>query len=237
MGRAEGSVGDQLLAVIEQAQDRVDLGGLQSLLKVQGRQDRGKPLGQHGFARPGRAAHEDVVPPGRSHHQGPLGRLLALDLGHLRDCFSRLGLVQKGLGAFEFAIIVEESDHLWQRLGHFDRQPLNHRPLGAVLWRKNDAVKAALPGCQGQRQGAVDRFYQAIQGKFPSQQPTAQTLRAQPALGGQQPHSDGQVEAGAFLAHASRRQVDGDPIMGEGKAGILDGRPDTVLGLLDRRVR
>ncbi len=48
---------------------------------------------------------------------------------------------------------------------------------------------------------------------------------------------NGEVETGALFLDIGGRQVHRDSAVGEFVAGILDGRPDAVLALLDRGVR
>ena len=81
--RAEGPLRHQAGRGVQHAGDGVNLGGFQSLLEGQRRQDRGQPLGQHGLARAGRADHENVVAAGRGHFQRALGRLLAAHIAEI----------------------------------------------------------------------------------------------------------------------------------------------------------
>jgi hypothetical protein len=48
---------------------------------------------------------------------------------------------------------------------------------------------------------------------------------------------NGEVETGALFLDIGGRQVNRDAAVGEPVPGILDGRPDAVLALLDRGVR
>jgi hypothetical protein len=61
MGRTERSAGNQRLSRLEQADDAVDFGGLQSLFQRQRRQNGGEPFREHGFAGAGRANEQNIV--------------------------------------------------------------------------------------------------------------------------------------------------------------------------------
>ena len=80
VGRPEGAPGHQGLAGFQAPHDAVDLGGLQGLFETPGRQHRAQAPGQHGLAGAGRAHHQDVVAAGGGDEQGPLHRLLPLDV-------------------------------------------------------------------------------------------------------------------------------------------------------------
>ena len=96
----KGPPAQEPLARLEQPHDAVNLGGLQGLFLVQGRQDGRQALGQHGLARARRADHQDVVAAGRGQQQGPLHRLLALDLAEIQVVVRRrlAGLGRRGRG-------------------------------------------------------------------------------------------------------------------------------------------
>ena len=83
MRRAERAARHQRLAGRQQADDAVNLGGLQRLLQRERRQDGRQPLGQHGFARARRADQQHVVPAGGGDLQRALDRFLPFDLGEV----------------------------------------------------------------------------------------------------------------------------------------------------------
>ena len=61
-----------------------DGGHLHRRIVVQGRQDARQSLGQHGFARSGRAGEEHVMPAGRGDFQGEAALRLAGYVAHVR---------------------------------------------------------------------------------------------------------------------------------------------------------
>ena len=98
--------------------ERVDHRGFQRLDRREGRQDAGQAGGEHGFAGPRRAHHEEVVPPGGSDFKGAFGALLPLHFAEVAGVaaarhFARLG---RGKGGAT-GVVVE---HLLQRGGGED---------------------------------------------------------------------------------------------------------------------
>ena len=65
----------------------MELGGLNRLLKVEGRKDGGEPLGEHTLSGTRRSDEKDVVPARRGDFQRPLGLLLPLDLRQVEGEF------------------------------------------------------------------------------------------------------------------------------------------------------
>ena len=90
MRRAERAARDEGLTVREHADHAENLGGLDGLLEGDGRQDRRKPLRQHGLTRAGRADHDEIVPAGSRDLERPLGVLLPAHLGivHVEGVFA-----------------------------------------------------------------------------------------------------------------------------------------------------
>ena len=71
-------------AACESAGNRMDHRHFEEFAWGQGRQDRRQALGQHRLARPGRAAHQEVMASGRGNFERALGALLALDVAQIR---------------------------------------------------------------------------------------------------------------------------------------------------------
>ena len=65
-------------AVAQQAGDRGDHRNRQCLARIERWQDTGQALGEHRFARAGRADHQQIVAARRRYFERPLGGLLAL---------------------------------------------------------------------------------------------------------------------------------------------------------------
>ena len=61
---------------------------IQRLARAQRWQQAGKPRRKHGFARPGRPDHQQVVRAGGGDFQNPAGRFLAAKIGHIRNFMS-----------------------------------------------------------------------------------------------------------------------------------------------------
>ena len=236
-GARKGRCAQQPLARLEQPHDAVNLGGLQGLFLVQGRQDGRQPLGQHGLAGPRRADHQDVVAAGRGQQQGPFDRLLALDLPEIQvvvrrqvaGFFRRSHIRPQGLAA------GQEFHQLGEMIGGKNFEALDHRGLPGVV-PGDDQGQAGLAGGQGHGEDAPGGLQAAVQGQFPKDEVLLQALLGHDPLGRQDAHGHRQIKAGALLADVGRRQIDGDAVAGEFIAGVLQGGPDPVLALLHRNL-
>lgn len=82
VGRAEWALGHESVAV-ENAGDRMNLGGFESFFKREGSEDRGQAFGQHRLTGARRADHKDVVAAGRCNLQCTFRRLLAADIAEV----------------------------------------------------------------------------------------------------------------------------------------------------------
>src|SRR5579872_427328 len=71
---------DKAGALIENSGDAVNFRRLQSLFESKWRQDGRHPFGQHGFARAGRADHENVMSARAGDLNGTLGGLLSTNV-------------------------------------------------------------------------------------------------------------------------------------------------------------
>ena len=82
-GARNGPLDEQASARREDARDAVDLGGFESFLECQGREDSGEAFGQHRLARSGRADHQDIVAARRGDLEGAFGCGLAADVAEV----------------------------------------------------------------------------------------------------------------------------------------------------------
>ena len=153
-GARKGRWRQQPLARLQQPHDAVNLGGLQGLFQVQGRQDGRQPLGQHGLAGARRADHQDVVAAGRGQQQGPFHRLLALDLPEIQV------IVRRQVAGFFGAASVraqglaagQELHQLGEVIGGINFDALDHRGLPGVV-PGDDQGQAGLRGWPGPWRG------------------------------------------------------------------------------------
>ena len=124
----------QRLVVGQEAHDAVDLGGFQGFVEAHLGQDRRQALGQHGLARPGRADHDDVVPPGGRDLQGPLDLLLTFDFAEVEGKgFGTEKEVLTGHGkSGNFGYTIQEFHHLPQSADRHDGHPFHYRRFQGV---------------------------------------------------------------------------------------------------------
>jgi hypothetical protein len=212
--------------------DAVDLGGFDGLFEGERRQDAGEALGEHGLAGAGRADHEDIVHAGGGHFEGAFGHGLAAHvaeigrrLGCLRMAVARGDRGRKLLGA------GEQGDHFGQIADAVHVDAFHHGRLGGVLGGNDQVGDALLARADGDGQRAAHGAYGAIERKLADEDVLVQGLHR--AHGAQDADGHGQIEAGAFLAHVGRGQVDGDAFVGVAEAGIDERALDALAAFAD----
>src|SRR5271157_4212790 len=242
MRRAEGALGDEALCGVEDAGDGVNLGGFQRLIEGERGEDGGQALGQHGFARAGRADHENVMAAGGGHLEGALGRLLAAHVLEVQG--EVLQLAEQGLSGDAIGLAlndahdhgVEQLQHVEQRGGGKDVDALDDGGFGGVGSGQNQVGNAFFAGHNGHRQHSRNRAHAAVKAQFADQEKAAQVGRGQCAISAQDADGDGQIEAGAFLFQVGGGQVDGDVGGRYQVTGVLNGGADAVAALAHRGV-
>ena len=95
---------------------------------------------------------------------------------------------------------------------------LHHGGLGGILGGKNQVADAFGAGANGNRKSAANRAYGAIERKLARQEVLVESLHY--SHGAQDAERHRQVEAAALLAHAGRRQIDGEGFIGISEAGV-----------------
>ena len=158
----------QRLARREQSDDAVNLCRLQRLVQGQWRQDRWQPLGQHGFARTGRADKQRVVSASGGYFQCALHVFLAPDLGKIQVVVVRLvenfGDVHLYRGDFDFTF--EKARGFAQILNGDDLQTFHDGGFGGVFRRNEHANPAVGARAQGDGQDSFSRTHRAGQREF-----------------------------------------------------------------------
>ena len=205
-------------SALEFAGHRGDQADLQRLPRGQRRQDAGEPLGEHGLAGARRTDHQQVVAAGRGDLQGPLGRLLTLDIGEVELGAAVLG--EHGLGRREHLGALPVVDQRRHMVGRQHRRRAGPGRLGPVLGRTHDGAAQA-GGGQGGGHDAGHRRDAPVERQLAQDQMLAHDVVRQRAQGLHQGDRDGQVVMAAFLDHPRGRQVDRNAPARQGQA---DGR-------------
>ncbi len=122
---------------------------------------------------------------------------------------------------------------LGKGLNRDDRHPRHHGCLPGVVVGYDDSRIPGVAGRQGGGKGADDRFYAPVQGQLAQHQVAAQGPLIDHLGCRKQAQGDGQVEAGALFLDGRRGEVDGDAVIREAVARVLDGRLDPLLALPD----
>ena len=205
---AEGPVAGYA-AFGQKARKRVDHRGFQRFRRGQGRQDAGKPCGEHRLAAAGRADHEQVMPPGGGDFQRAFGAFLAFHLakvagvrgaGHL----ARFGRLQ-GRAA---GVVVQD---IVQRGGGKDGGRADPGGLGpAGFGAKKRPVFDRGGHGSGQRPGDGDQA--TVEREFAQGHDTFDIFARDDVERREEREGNGQVEMRAFLGQVGGRQVDGDPL-------------------------
>ena len=147
---AEGPLGQQRVAGVRQSRHGPDAGGLQRFGTAQLRQDRGQPLGQHGFARAGGANQQKIMSTCRGDLQCPLYMLLSHHVLQVRQAgFLRLRYPDRGGG--ERGLVFQMGHQCAHVRNTVDGQALRQRCFGSVVRRDVQRPDTCLPG--GQRHG------------------------------------------------------------------------------------
>ena len=171
--------------------------------------------------------------PGGGDLDRPLGRLLALDVGHVGvsgGLVRKLGLrLGENLAALE---VVDQGQQVWRRQ-HLDLAgPGRLRPLDAGA----DQAPGAGIGVNGRRQHPGDPGQAAVEAQFSERRIGADFVHRQHVHGRQQADGDRKVEVGAFLQHIGGRQIDGDALVGQRQAHGVKGAAHPLAAFADRLV-
>ncbi len=210
---AEGAVADQRHIRRELVGHGVDARHIQGFVDGHARQDARQGARQQGLAGAGRTDHQDVVPAGRGHFQGALDVLLAFDLAENRSagCRADSSGVTGGWG------VMGAAPRRWAYRLARDATGITSRSgiraaSAASAWGTKMRLKPCWRGrgCHGQHAAHV--AHAAIQRELAHHQRLVQALGWELPGGDQHPQGDGQVVGRAFLAHRSRRQVDGQAL-------------------------
>ena len=157
--RTKGPPRNQRRARPEFSGHGMDFGSFQGFLQRERRQDGRQPLGQHGFARAGRADHDGVVAARRRDFQGAFDVLLALDV-------REIGLVVvDGVGKnvagvhyqrLDVALALEEFRRFQHGFHANHVEVVHDGGFGGVLGGQHDALHALPAGFDGNGQHPLD---------------------------------------------------------------------------------
>ena len=228
--RAEGALVQQPDAAGQGAGDAVDLGGLNRLLEGEGRENAREALGQHGFTRPWRPDHQDVVRSGRGDFEGALRHGLPADIaevgGHGRFRLRSM-IFRHGRG--ELLGPREQGHHLRQMPHAVHIDALDHRRFSRVLGGHYEVGNAFLACADRHRQSAADRAHRAIERKLARKDVMFQPRNA--PHGAENPDGHRQIEARSLFADVGRGQVDGERLVGVPEAGVHERGFDPLAAL------
>ncbi len=233
MRRAEGALAGYL-AFRQFTGKGGDHARLQHLARIHGRQDRGQALRQHGFARPGRAHHQQMMAAGRRHFERPLRSLLTLDVLQIRKPAHVLG--EAGLRPRQdlraLHMIEYLDDRLWAEDIDVIPGPGGFRAAGP------GADEAEAPSIGGNRRGQCpgDGAQCAIEAHLADHDIAVEEILRQDAQRRKHGERDGEIIVAAFLGEVGRGEIDGEPLARQRQAHGKERRPDPLAAFHHRLV-
>ncbi len=252
-GARERRVLDEAGGRQRQTGHRVDARHLQGHRPREVGQQPGEPGRQHGLARARWTHQQEMVAPGRRHLECSPGEPLPAYIGQVGSPLEprppppaavlpavRPGAVDppgfpSATGGHPPLLLMRQPRHQsGQGGGRQEVGPTGQAGLVGAL-RGNDQSEPAQR--IGQRHHAGDPPHGSVQAQLADEGQPLDQGGVDHLRGHQHPDGDGQVESGAPLAHAGRRQVDRDPAERPRQAAGQQCRPDPVAGLAHRRVR
>ena len=99
-------------------------------------------------------------------------------------------------------------------------------------------LRLRLPRAQSDRQRAANCPDATVQRQFTNRENVSQVFSiSEVTIGAENPQRDRQIEAGAFLAHVCRRQVDRRLVKREEERAVVNGCADAFARFAHRSVR
>ena len=239
--RAQRWPGDESMGGVEGAGHGVDGGDGDGVGALQGRQDRGQTLGEHGLPCARRPHHDEVVAPGRGDLKGSPGFGLPDDIGQVRWLAV--------LGGGWIGVVVQLGDLLHSG-GHGRAQT----PAVAVH-ELTDMADGGDPGAGDQfglggrlpgdddlfhpggdrgldaGQDTAHRVHRAVQPELADVHGASQETgrgAPEPPAGAQDGQRERQVQSGARLAQIRRGEVDGQALLSPCDTAGAQGRTDAL---------
>ncbi len=218
-----------------EAEDGIDLRGLDHFGAVHRRQNGRQALGEHGLARARRADEQDVVPAGGGHLERALDVLLRLDLGEI-DREARLGLELRRRHGRDALVPAQMVHELGNVLDRVDGHPVGKGGLGRVARRDEELTDADLLGRERHRERAGDGADVPREADLAEKRRRGRRLADLPR-GAQDAQQHRQVIERAGLARVRRGEVHRQTADRELHAVGLDGAAHALARLLDGRIR
>jgi len=119
-------------------------------------------------------------------------------------------------------VAVQQADRVSEGPRSEHPESVHGDRLGGVLHGHHERADALASAGEPDRQRAADRLDLAVQREFANDGERSDGSLLHGAGGGENAEGDRQIERRAFLAKVGGRQVHGDPVHGEGEAGVAD---------------
>ncbi len=166
--------------------------------------------------------------------QRPLGGLLALDVGQVRQVFGAVGNAgfrpRHDLGAAE--MVGHGDQAAWRQDGHLGARPGRFRSAGG---RADQAVAGGVGG-HGGGQDPGNGGDGAVERQFAERGETVELVAGDGADRRHQRQCDRQIVMAALLGQVGRSQIDDDALGRQGQAGGVEGGADALAAFGHRLV-
>ena len=217
-GARNGRVRQQRLAGGQPARRAVDARRLDRLLGRQHRQNRWHALGQHGLAGAGRADHQQIVPAGGGDRDGPLGHLLAADVGEVFVVVRELlkQFVESRRRRLDVELAGEEGDRLREAVDGDHVDVFDDGGLGGVRGGNDDAAQLAMLSSVASptlrrrghrhRERAFHRPRAAVERELADDRVLVEQLALELSAAGENADGDRQIERPGALRQFGRGQ-------------------------------
>jgi hypothetical protein len=160
----------------------------------------------------------------RCHLESALGSLLAANVGEISGWSRGLRAVGWRDACRQRRVPSKVPEHGAEIVSREDPDSRSERPLLAVGLRKHHLPAAGLPCGQRERQSPLYRTQAAVERQLPHQGSSFEGFWLDGALGGEDAHGDGEVQAGATLSQPRGGQIDRHPALRESLTGGSDRR-------------
>ena len=218
----------------QQADDGVDPRDLERLVRREAGQEAGESSSKHRLPRAGRAGEQEVVTAGCRDLERAPPALLATDILEIGMGDGRRPAVRRLVR--RRLTLAAQVRRCFREMAERHGLDACERGFGRRAGGAQQPLEPALPCALRGREHAAHRPHAAVERQLAEGGVSVQSLARDLMRRCEHRDRDGQVEAGAFLPQARRREVHGDPVPRPLEARSSHARPHAVLCLLARTV-
>jgi hypothetical protein len=210
----------------------VDLGHLERLVIIEGREDGREAPREQRFASAGRPHHEQVMSTGGRHLERFASSRQAPNDGKIRDDIvleivarTSMGLIRRRRPDF---LALEGGSDLRQGCGRQDTHSGDQAGFRRILSRQQNGARTGAAQCVDHGQDAGNGPQRTVESEFADDANVVENAVWQLIGGHHQPQRKGKIEPWPRFPYSARRQVHGHPTDRPGEPGGQQGGPDPV---------